>query len=89
MSGTQLAMVSEWMPNGNINQFVKKHRNANRFELVSFSFVSLSSSFLVNNCPNPVVERRREGFDLYAQSGYGPWGSQGRTFFRDTATLDL
>ena len=28
------AMVSEWMVNGNIIEFVEAHRNANRFELV-------------------------------------------------------
>jgi len=28
------AMVSEWMVNGNINEFVEAHRDANRFELV-------------------------------------------------------
>jgi len=37
MSGIQLAMVSEWMPNGNIDQYVKAHRDVDRFELVSFS----------------------------------------------------
>ena len=36
MTETEFAMVSEWMPNGNINQFVKEHPDANRFELVSF-----------------------------------------------------
>ena len=36
MSGTQFAMVSRWMSNGNINQFVKAHQDVNRFELVSF-----------------------------------------------------
>lgn len=36
MTETEFAMVSEWMSNGNINQFVKEHRDANRFELVSF-----------------------------------------------------
>ena len=30
------AMVSEWMVNGNINEFVETHRDANRFELVGF-----------------------------------------------------
>ena len=30
----QFAMVSEWMVNGNINEFVKAHRDVNRFELV-------------------------------------------------------
>ena len=28
------AMVSEWMVNGNIIEFVEAHRNANQFELV-------------------------------------------------------
>lgn len=30
------ATVSEWMANGNIIQFVKEHRDANRFDLVGF-----------------------------------------------------
>ena len=30
------AMVSEWMINGNINEFIKAHRDANRFALVGF-----------------------------------------------------
>ena len=37
MSGTQFAMVSDWMVNGNINDFVKTHPDANRLELVGFS----------------------------------------------------
>ena len=32
------AMVSEWMVNGNINEFIGAHRDANRFELVRFLF---------------------------------------------------
>ena len=36
MDNNQLAMVSEWMANGNINEFIKTHRDANRFELVGF-----------------------------------------------------
>jgi len=36
MGVNQFAMVSEWMPNGNINKFVKAHGDANRFELVGF-----------------------------------------------------
>ena len=35
MAENHFAMVSEWMPNGNINQFVETHWGANRFELVS------------------------------------------------------
>ena len=30
----QLAMISEWMGNGNINEFIKAHWEANSFELV-------------------------------------------------------
>ena len=29
-------MVSKWMPNGNINEFLGARRDVNRFELVSF-----------------------------------------------------
>ena len=37
------AIVSEWMPNGNINGYMETHPDANQLELVcfSFSFVSL------------------------------------------------
>ena len=41
MTGTQFAMVSEWMTNGNINQFVTAHQDANRFKLVRFRSVSI------------------------------------------------
>jgi len=34
MGGRLFAMISEWMVNGNINEFVKAHRDANRLELV-------------------------------------------------------
>ena len=34
MDKDQLAMISEWMVNGNINQFLKVHWEANPFELV-------------------------------------------------------
>jgi len=34
MGDRHFAMVSEWMTNGNINEFVKAHRDVNRFELV-------------------------------------------------------
>ena len=36
MAENQLTMVSEWMDNGNINEFIKAHSDANRFELVRF-----------------------------------------------------
>lgn len=32
------AMASEWMVNGNINEFIKAHQDVNRFELVGFFY---------------------------------------------------
>ena len=34
MDAEQFVMVSEWMTNGNINEFIKVNRDVNRFELV-------------------------------------------------------
>jgi len=36
MDKDHFVMVSEWMENGNIVEFIKIHRDANRFELVRF-----------------------------------------------------
>ena len=47
MDGNQLAMVSEWMANGNINRFANTHMEANRFELVGFFHPLPSQSSLV------------------------------------------
>jgi hypothetical protein len=38
MSETQFAMVSEWMVNGNINEFVKANPDADRLRLVGSLF---------------------------------------------------
>lgn len=38
MANDRFAMVSEWMTNGNINQFLVARGDANRLELVSFRF---------------------------------------------------
>jgi hypothetical protein len=38
LSDNQFTMVSEWMANGNINEFIKVHGDVNRFELVGFQF---------------------------------------------------
>ena len=75
----RFAMVSEWMIYGNINQFVMEHRDANRFELVSSPSMLLLSRFVLDGSVAPIVERRREGPDLHAQSGDDTWGSQGGT----------
>ena len=73
----RFAMVSEWMTYGNINRFVTTHRDANRFELVSFPSKLLQSLFVVDGRVAPIAERRCEGLDLYARSGDDPRGSQG------------
>ena len=35
MTEARIGFVSDWMSNGNINEFVKKHPDADRLELVS------------------------------------------------------
>jgi serine/threonine protein kinase len=72
MTETKFAMVSEWMSNGNINQFVTAHQDANRFDLVSSQFEPLQSSPVVDDCVVPIVVRRRKGLDLHARSKNGP-----------------
>ena len=50
MTETQFTMISEWMENGNINEFVKANPNANRLALVCFPFkVSLSLPQVMDN----------------------------------------
>ena len=47
ITGAQFVMVSEWMVNGDINQFLKVHLNADRFELVGLPIEVLLSRFLL------------------------------------------
>jgi hypothetical protein len=42
---TRFAMVSEWMVNGHINGFVKANVDADRLELVCFSFRVLAFAY--------------------------------------------
>ena len=41
MTDASFAMVSEWMANGNINEFVRAHPSADRLELVGFCSMPL------------------------------------------------
>jgi len=79
MTETEFSMVSEWMSNGNINQFVAAHWDANRFELVRSLFEFLCPSPVADSCAVPIAGRRCKGLDLYARPGHDPWGSQGST----------
>ena len=40
MAENEFVMVSEWMPNGNINEFIKANPEAERIELVGLPPVS-------------------------------------------------
>ena len=44
MFENRLVMVSKWMVNGNINEFVKADPNADRLGLVCFPFKALISN---------------------------------------------
>jgi len=47
MANRQFVMVSEWMINGNINEFIEAHQDANRYELVGIWFYPLPYSPLI------------------------------------------
>jgi len=47
MSENRLAMVSDWMLNGNINDFMRAHPDVDRLALVGFHFEILVSSITV------------------------------------------
>ena len=86
MTGNRFAMVSEWMTNGNINEFVTAHRDVNRFELVSSPFKLPRQPPIADDYLAPVVMRCSEGVDLYARSRNGPWGSQGGASWKPITT---
>ena len=43
MDDFYFAMVSEWMTDGNINEFIKANRDMNRFELVGSILLSMAA----------------------------------------------
>ena len=55
MNESQFVMASEWMPDGNINEFVRAHPDANRLELVCSSLGS--PSFVVTEVYAVAVAR--------------------------------
>jgi hypothetical protein len=70
MSETQFAMISDWMENGNINEFVKAHPGANRLELVGISFmVSLLRFAFIGDRMTFLAGRRCSGINLHSQPG--------------------
>jgi len=78
MNETQLVMASEWMMNGNINEFMKAHADADRLGLVSTKF-SIRPHILFDHRSTLIAERRRWGRGIPTHPGSGPRGSQGGT----------
>ena len=52
MSDGHSAIVSEWMTNGDVNEYVKTHRDANRFELVGDLLLSLTAPVADGTAPD-------------------------------------
>lgn len=69
-----LAMVSEWMTNGNIVEFIKANKNVNRLELVGRCF----GYWLCLPADNHhlVAQGRRQGVDVYPWSRNDTCGSE-------------
>lgn len=58
MTDTQFAMVSEWMFNGNINDFVKANPDADRLVLVGFPCLAVNASLIIVQSSSWEVSRR-------------------------------
>jgi hypothetical protein len=76
MAENRFVMVSEWMANGNINEFVKTNIRADRLKLVCVPF-KVIFSLVIDSQMITVAERRHKWVDLYAWSGNNTWRSQG------------
>jgi hypothetical protein len=65
MGEKRFVMVSEWMPNGSINEFVKVYMTADRLKLVCLSLDDLVS-LAIDDRMIAVAWRCDQGADLYA-----------------------
>ena len=75
MTNNQFAMVSEWMINGNINEFIKSRAEADRFELVGARFLYRPDS--ADDCLVMTASRCCPRIDIYARRGHDSWRSKG------------
>ena len=55
MSENEFVMISDWMVNGNINDFIKAHPDINRITLVRFHLKCFWPGF-VDNCNTPSLK---------------------------------
>ena len=66
MSETHFAMVSDWMVDGNITNFVKTHPDVNRLALVGSLSCTYCLGFkLVDDRVTRLAGRRYLGLDIY------------------------
>ena len=64
MSETRLSIVTEWMANGNVDEFVKMRPNADRLMFVCQAFKALII-FPIDGCAINPDERHCQGVSLY------------------------
>ena len=74
MSNKRFTMISEWMDNRNIGEFVKAHKSVNRFELVGSSYHSRLHPPLIMLL---VAQRCHQRVSISTQTGSNTWGSEG------------
>ena len=77
MGEGQFVMVSEWMENGNINEYIRSHADADLFKLVSPRSHHRAVTF-ANDLPT--AQRRRQGAGIHARPGNGTWRLEGGMF---------
>jgi len=65
MSGNRLVIVSEWMENGNINDYMKARADVNRLDLVRFPFGVLVS-LVINDAMVGVARGCCQGVAVHA-----------------------
>lgn len=65
MTGNRLATVSEWMGNGNVNEFVKARPDVNRLTLVCF-LLNFLSPLDIDPRMIAVACRGHQGVNLHA-----------------------
>lgn len=75
MTEALLVVVSEWMENGTINEFVNTDAMADRLNLVRPSF-RVPLLLVTDNDITIVARGRHPGVDLYARPEDNPWESQ-------------
>ena len=55
------AIVTPWMENGNINEYLEKHPEANQFRLVRLAISSSMTAFSFPHCQFPACVRYQRG----------------------------